>query len=80
MQLDKRSRVFHQVGSVALAQQAARAGVDVVIAQGHEAGGHAESQVGLLALVPRVVDAIAAMWTGSPAGQAVRVTISGRRR
>jgi NAD(P)H-dependent flavin oxidoreductase YrpB (nitropropane dioxygenase family) len=33
-------KVFHQVGSVADAQRAAKANVDVVIAQGVEAGGH----------------------------------------
>jgi NAD(P)H-dependent flavin oxidoreductase YrpB (nitropropane dioxygenase family) len=33
-------KVFHQVGSVADARRAAAAGVDVIIAQGVEAGGH----------------------------------------
>ncbi len=51
-------KVFHQVGSVADAQRAAAAGVDVVIAQGVEAGGHVAGEVSTLALVPRVVDAI----------------------
>jgi NAD(P)H-dependent flavin oxidoreductase YrpB (nitropropane dioxygenase family) len=53
------SLVFHQVASVAAAQAAVAAGVDVVIVQGSEAGGHVESRVGLTALIPRVVDAIA---------------------
>jgi nitronate monooxygenase len=53
------SLVFHQVASVAAARRAAEAGVDVVIVQGYEAGGHVESRVGLMALIPRVVDAIA---------------------
>ena len=35
-------KVFHQVGSVKAAQRAVSAGVDVVIAQGVEAGGHIE--------------------------------------
>ena len=51
--------VLHQVGSVAAAVHAVRAGVDVVIAQGVEAGGHVEGQVATMVLVPRVVDAIA---------------------
>ena len=52
-------KVFHQVGSVADAQRSARAGVDVIIAQGVEAGGHVAGQVSTMALVPRVVDAVA---------------------
>ena len=35
-------KVFHQVGSVRAAQRVVRAGVDVIIAQGVEAGGHIE--------------------------------------
>jgi nitronate monooxygenase len=52
-------KVFHQVGSVANARRAAAAGVDVIIAQGVEAGGHVAGEVSTLALVPRVVDAVA---------------------
>jgi NAD(P)H-dependent flavin oxidoreductase YrpB (nitropropane dioxygenase family) len=52
-------KVFHQVGSVAEAQRAAAAGVDVIVAQGVEAGGHVAGEVSTLALVPRVVDAVA---------------------
>jgi NAD(P)H-dependent flavin oxidoreductase YrpB (nitropropane dioxygenase family) len=52
-------KVFHQVGSVADAQRAAKANVDVIIAQGVEAGGHIAGEVSTLALVPRVVDAVA---------------------
>jgi NAD(P)H-dependent flavin oxidoreductase YrpB (nitropropane dioxygenase family) len=51
--------VFHQVGSVAEAERAAAAGIDVIIAQGGEAGGHVAGEVSTLALVPRVVDAVA---------------------
>ena len=47
-----------QVGSVASAQEAARAGVDFVIAQGMEAGGHTHGQVTTMALIPQVVDAV----------------------
>src|SRR5499427_7750243 len=52
-------RVFHQVGSVAEAQKAAAAGIDVIVAQGVEAGGHVAGEVSTLALIPRVVDAVA---------------------
>src|ERR1051325_515813 len=53
------AKVFHQVGSVADAQKSARAGVDVIIAQGVEAGGHVAGEVSTIALVPRVVDVVA---------------------
>jgi len=49
--------VGHQVGSAAAARDAADKGVDFVIAQGADAGGHLAGEVGTLALVPRVVDA-----------------------
>jgi nitronate monooxygenase len=49
--------VFAQVQSVAQAQRAAQAGVDVIIAQGTEAGGHT-GVAGTLALLPAVVDAL----------------------
>ena len=52
-------KVIHQVGSVDAAQRSAAAGVDVIIAQGFEAGGHVAGTISLTALVPRVVDAIA---------------------
>ncbi len=51
-------KVSHQVGSVADARRAAAAGVDIVIAQGAEAGGHVAGDISTLALVPRVVDAV----------------------
>lgn len=50
--------VIHQVGSVAEAKRAADAGVDVIIAQGVEAGGHVRGETSMLTLVPSVVDAI----------------------
>jgi NAD(P)H-dependent flavin oxidoreductase YrpB (nitropropane dioxygenase family) len=52
-------KVFHQVGSVAEAERAAAAGIDVIVAQGIEAGGHIAGEVSTLALIPRVVDAVA---------------------
>ena len=50
-------RVFAQVQSVAQAQRAAKAGVEAIIAQGTEAGGHTGA-AGTLALLPAVVDAV----------------------
>jgi NAD(P)H-dependent flavin oxidoreductase YrpB (nitropropane dioxygenase family) len=50
--------VIHQVGSVEAAVRSHRAGVDVIIAQGVEAGGHLAGTVSTMALVPRVVDAV----------------------
>src|SRR5439155_19496030 len=41
------------------ARRAVDAGVDAVIAQGAEAGGHVAGGVATMVLVPRVVDAIA---------------------
>ena len=51
--------VLHQVGSVEAAVRAKLAGVDVIIAQGVEAGGHLAGQVSTLVLVPRIVDVVA---------------------
>jgi NAD(P)H-dependent flavin oxidoreductase YrpB (nitropropane dioxygenase family) len=49
------------VGSVAEAAHVAEAGFDLIVAQGHEAGGHICGQLGLIALLPQVVDAVAAL-------------------
>ncbi len=51
--------VLHQVGSVDAAVRSQRAGVDVIIAQGVEAGGHVAGQVSTMVLLPRIVDAVA---------------------
>jgi nitronate monooxygenase len=56
---DAKGVVLHTVGSVEEARRAADSGVDVVVAQGWEAGGHVRSQVATLPLVPAVVDAVA---------------------
>jgi NAD(P)H-dependent flavin oxidoreductase YrpB (nitropropane dioxygenase family) len=48
--------VIHQVNTAAEAARAAAAGVDVVVAQGTDGGGHVGS-VGTVALVPAAVDA-----------------------
>lgn len=50
--------VVAQVQTVAQALLAAHAGVDVVVAQGTEAGGHTGTRSATLPLVPAVVDAV----------------------
>jgi NAD(P)H-dependent flavin oxidoreductase YrpB (nitropropane dioxygenase family) len=52
-------RLFVQVGSVDEAKAAASAGVDAVIAQGVEAGGHVRGQTSIWTLLPAVVESIA---------------------
>jgi enoyl-[acyl-carrier protein] reductase II len=54
---DVGSRVMLQVTTVAQAVQAAERGVDVIVAQGGEAGGYS-GEVSTMALVPQVVDAV----------------------
>jgi nitronate monooxygenase len=52
------ARVMHTVAGAEEARRAVDAGVDVVVAQGWEAGGHVWREVATLPLVPRVVDAV----------------------
>jgi NAD(P)H-dependent flavin oxidoreductase YrpB (nitropropane dioxygenase family) len=49
---------LHTVGTAEEARRVVEAGVDVVVAQGWEAGGHVWGQVTTMALVPAVVDAV----------------------
>ncbi len=51
--------VLHTVGTAEEARRAVASGVDVVVAQGWEAGGHVWGTVATLPLVPAVVDAVA---------------------
>ena len=51
------TKVMAVIGSVKHALQVAAAGVDVVVAQGHDGGGH-NSLIGTMALIPQVVDAM----------------------
>jgi nitronate monooxygenase len=51
-------KVISLVGNTKNARRVAAGGVDIVVAQGTEAGGHT-GRVGTLALVPQVVDAVA---------------------
>lgn len=55
---DNGTKVMAVIGSVKHALQVAAAGVDVVVAQGHDGGGH-NSPIGTMALIPQVVDAMA---------------------
>jgi nitronate monooxygenase len=48
--------VMAVVGAVRHARKVADSGVDLIVAQGHDAGGH-NSPIGTMALVPQVVDA-----------------------
>lgn len=50
--------VLQSVGSAKEARNAADAGVDILVAQGWEAGGHVQSEVATLPLVPRIVDVV----------------------
>jgi NAD(P)H-dependent flavin oxidoreductase YrpB (nitropropane dioxygenase family) len=50
--------VMAVVGAVRHARKVAESHVDIIVAQGHDAGGH-NSPVGTMALIPQVVDAVA---------------------
>lgn len=52
------TQVIVQVGSVEEARRAATAGVDAIMAQGVEAGGHVRGTTALSILVPSVVEAV----------------------
>jgi NAD(P)H-dependent flavin oxidoreductase YrpB (nitropropane dioxygenase family) len=51
-------KVCDQVGSVKAAKRARDAGVDFIIAQGVEAGGHVAGTVSTIVLTPAIVDAV----------------------
>lgn len=50
--------VLHSVGNAEDARHAVDCGVDVVVAQGWEAGGHVRGSVATMPLIPAVVDAV----------------------
>lgn len=56
-----RTKVWLSVGSVEQARKAVEAGVDALIVQGCEAGGHNRSSIGLLTLVPAILDSVSPM-------------------
>ncbi|HCO91432.1 MAG TPA: nitronate monooxygenase, partial [Alphaproteobacteria bacterium] len=51
------TKVMAVVGAVRHAVQVVSSGIDVIVAQGHDGGGH-NSPIGTLALIPQVVDAV----------------------
>jgi nitronate monooxygenase len=51
------TKVMCVVGKVKHAVQVIQAGIDIVVAQGHDGGGH-NSPIGTMALIPQVVDAV----------------------
>ncbi|KAH6789956.1 Aldolase-type TIM barrel family protein [Perilla frutescens var. frutescens] len=51
-------KIMPQVGSFEDAQKAVKVGVDAIMVQGREAGGHVIGQDGLISLLPRVVDLV----------------------
>ncbi|MFQ3318177.1 MAG: nitronate monooxygenase [Natronomonas sp.] len=55
---DAGAKALVTVGSAEEARQAEAAGADAVVAQGWESGGHIQSDVATLPLVPRVSDAV----------------------
>ena len=50
--------VMHTVGSADEARGAVETGIDVIVAQGLDAGGHVWGSVGTMSLIPAVVDAV----------------------
>ncbi|RUR13890.1 nitronate monooxygenase family protein [Legionella sp. km772] len=52
------AKVIHTVGSAEEAKRSVDAGVDVIVAQGWEAGGHLWGEVASLPLIPAVVDVV----------------------
>jgi NAD(P)H-dependent flavin oxidoreductase YrpB (nitropropane dioxygenase family) len=84
------------VGSIGEAKRAADAGFDLIVAQGREAGGHVRGDIGTMALVPQIVDAVAPLpvlaaggiadparakwWHDAPTDQEFRAIFLGHRR
>ncbi len=50
--------VLNTVGSAAAARRAVDCGVDIIVAQGWEAGGHVRGTVATMPLIPAVIDAV----------------------
>jgi nitronate monooxygenase len=51
--------VMAVIGKVKHAQQVVESGIDLIVAQGHDGGGH-NSPIGTISLIPQVVDAVGA--------------------
>ena len=52
------TKVMAVVGTTRHARQVVESGIDIIVAQGHDGGGH-NSPIGTMALIPQVVDAVA---------------------
>jgi NAD(P)H-dependent flavin oxidoreductase YrpB (nitropropane dioxygenase family) len=52
------TKVMAVVGTTRHAKQVVDCGIDIIVAQGHDGGGH-NSPIGTMALIPQVVDAVA---------------------
>jgi NAD(P)H-dependent flavin oxidoreductase YrpB (nitropropane dioxygenase family) len=52
------TKVIAVVGATRHALQVLESGIDIIVAQGHDGGGH-NSPIGTMALIPQVVDAVA---------------------
>jgi enoyl-[acyl-carrier protein] reductase II len=52
-------KIWEQVGSVAAAKEAVESGIDLIIAQGSEAGGHNYGSLPTFVLVPSIIEAVA---------------------
>ena len=56
---DQGCKVMHVVSSVSFAKKSAEAGVDIIVAEGIEAGGHnGFDEITSMALIPQVVDSV----------------------
>ncbi len=55
---DAGGKVIHTIGSSEQAKKSVEAGVDIIVAQGWEAGGHIWGEVATLPLLPAVVDVV----------------------
>lgn len=52
-------KVWEQVGTIAAAREAVDSGIDLIVAQGSEAGGHNYGSLPTLVLVPAILEAVA---------------------
>lgn len=71
------SLVMYTVASADQARRAVDAGVDIIVAQGWEAGGHVWGEVATMALLPRVVDAVSPTPVISAGGRPVASRMGG---
>ena len=56
---DRGAKVMHVVPSVKFAEKCEQAGVDIIVAEGFEAGGHnGYDEISTMALTPQIVDAV----------------------